>query len=129
MVALKDLVFINLVALAANGASVPRASQKVQSLLDPNISLSFKETHICETTPGVKSYSGYVNLPANAAEGRPYDVHTFFWFFERRQECTSVTLAPGRTRLPLHPRRPRRERAMLSDARLRRHGAQSVVVE
>jgi len=106
MVALKDLVFINLVALAANGASVPRASQKVQSLLDPNISLSFKETHICETTPGVKSYSGYVNLPANAAEGRPYDVHTFFWFFEARKDAKNAPLSlwlqggPGSPSIP-----------------------------
>lgn len=42
------------------------------------------KTRICETTPGVKSYSGYVNLPANLSEGRPYDIHTFFWFFEAR---------------------------------------------
>lgn len=40
---------------------------------------------MCETTPGVKAYSGYVNLPANEAEGRPYDIHTFFWFFEARK--------------------------------------------
>ena len=31
---------------------------------------------VCETTPGVNSYSGYVDLAP--------DVHTFFWFFEAR---------------------------------------------
>ncbi|AEO67394.1 uncharacterized protein THITE_2144774 [Thermothielavioides terrestris NRRL 8126] len=47
-------------------------------------SLGAQGTCICETTPGVKAYSGYVNLPANADEGRLYDIHTFFWFFEAR---------------------------------------------
>ncbi|KAI3326300.1 carboxypeptidase 2 [Xylariaceae sp. AK1471] len=31
---------------------------------------------VCETTPGVNSYSGYVDLDANT--------HMFFWFFESR---------------------------------------------
>lgn len=31
---------------------------------------------VCETTPGVNSYSGYVDLSK--------DVHVFFWFFESR---------------------------------------------
>jgi carboxypeptidase D len=31
---------------------------------------------ICETTPGVNSYSGYIDIAPN--------VHTFFWFFESR---------------------------------------------
>src|ERR1700733_14561662 len=31
---------------------------------------------ICETTPGVNSYSGYIDLAP--------DVHAFFWFFESR---------------------------------------------
>jgi carboxypeptidase C (cathepsin A) len=32
---------------------------------------------VCETTPGVNSYSGYVDLDANT--------HMFFWFFESRK--------------------------------------------
>ncbi|KAI0158422.1 Alpha/Beta hydrolase protein [Pestalotiopsis sp. NC0098] len=55
--------------------------------------LTIPQTHICETTPGVKSYSGYVNLPADPAEGRAYDVHTFFWFFESRHDPASAPLA------------------------------------
>ena len=31
---------------------------------------------VCETTPGVNSYSGYVDLDA--------ETHIFFWFFEAR---------------------------------------------
>jgi carboxypeptidase D len=75
---------------AGEGASLPRT---VKSFLDPGASLSFKETHICETTPGVKSYSGYVNLPANPAEGRVYDIHTFFWFFEARKDPAHAPLS------------------------------------
>ena len=33
---------------------------------------------ICETTPGVNSYSGYIDLAPN--------VHAFFWFFESRSK-------------------------------------------
>ena len=51
------------------------------------------KTHICETTPGVKSYSGYVNLPADPAEGRNYDVHIFFWFFEARKNPSKAPLS------------------------------------
>lgn len=32
---------------------------------------------VCETTPGVNSYAGYIDLAPN--------VHTFFWFFESRR--------------------------------------------
>ena len=33
---------------------------------------------VCETTKGVNSYSGYVDLAP--------DAHTFFWFFEARHD-------------------------------------------
>jgi hypothetical protein len=33
---------------------------------------------VCETTPGVNSYAGFVNLAP--------DVHSFFWFFESRND-------------------------------------------
>ncbi|KAJ5313840.1 uncharacterized protein N7443_000724 [Penicillium atrosanguineum] len=46
-----------------------------------NITIRYKEPGkegVCETTPGVKSYSGYVDLSPTA--------HTFFWFFEARHD-------------------------------------------
>ena len=89
VLSLKNLFLANLLAVA-ECASIPRT---VKSFLDPNVSLSYKETRICETTPGVKSYSGYVNLPANAAEGRLYDIHTFFWFFEARKDPSNAPLS------------------------------------
>ena len=51
------------------------------------------KTQICETTPGVKSYSGYVNIPASTPEGRAYDIHTFFWFFESRKDPANAPLS------------------------------------
>ena len=46
-----------------------------------NVTITYKEPGkegVCETTPGVNSYSGFVNLAP--------DVHVFFWFFESRNK-------------------------------------------
>ncbi|KAK9424971.1 putative Alpha/Beta hydrolase protein [Seiridium unicorne] len=91
----------HIIALAALwqgaiGLSLPRGSEDpshATSDQNPGVSISFKETHICETTPGVKSYSGYVNLPADSIEGRAYDIHTFFWFFESRKDPVNAPLS------------------------------------
>jgi hypothetical protein len=73
---------------------------------------------ICETTPGVKSYSGYVHLPAGflddgsgQVQNYPVNtyvhfdhhplskysanshVHRFFWFFEARKDPEKAPLA------------------------------------
>lgn len=39
---------------------------------------------VCETTPGVNSYSGYIDLAP--------DQHMFFWFFESRRDPTNDDL-------------------------------------
>lgn len=54
-----------------------------------NVTIRYKEPGkegVCETTPGVNSYAGYVDLAP--------DVHTFFWFFEARHnpETAPITL-------------------------------------
>lgn len=41
----------------------------------------------------MKSYSGYVNIPADPSEGRDYDTHTFFWFFEARKDPAHAPLS------------------------------------
>ena len=45
---------------------------------------------ICETTPGVKSYAGYVHLPPGTLDEygtlQNYSINTFFWFFEARKD-------------------------------------------
>ncbi|PBP19593.1 putative carboxypeptidase S1 [Diplocarpon rosae] len=52
----------------------------LQTITTPqNVTIRYKEPGkegVCETTPGVNSYSGYIDLDENS--------HTFFWFFEAR---------------------------------------------
>lgn len=57
-----------------------------QISLDDGRGVRFKEPQLCETTKGVKSYSGFLDV----AE----DKHFFFWFFESRRdpEADPVTL-------------------------------------
>lgn len=68
----------------------PAEPTDVQTITGPNgINITFKEpgkAGVCETTPGVNSYSGFVNLAP--------DVHSFFWFFESRSNPSTdpVTL-------------------------------------
>lgn len=47
----------------------------------------FVQSYICETTPGVNSFSGYVHLPSSLLTDTqdpsdPYNISTFFWYFE-----------------------------------------------
>jgi len=44
-------------------------------------SVRYKTNELCETTPGVKSYSGYVDIAD--------DKHLFFWFLESRNQPSS----------------------------------------
>ena len=52
---------------------------------------------ICETTPGVKSYAGYVHLPPGILEDlgefQNYNINTFFWFFESRKDPANAPLS------------------------------------
>ncbi|KAL9624406.1 MAG: hypothetical protein Q9160_001368 [Pyrenula sp. 1 TL-2023] len=61
---------------------LPATPSGVQSITSPNnVTIRYKEpgqSGVCETTPGVNSYSGYVDLAPN--------VHAFFWFFESRSD-------------------------------------------
>ena len=44
-----------------------------------------KTSSICETTRGVRSFAGYVRLPAGAPYAA-YEQNIFFWFFEARRD-------------------------------------------
>jgi carboxypeptidase C (cathepsin A) len=67
----------------------------------PGASISYKETHICETK--AKAYAGYVNLPADhisdSQGDEPHNVSIFFWYFEARNSPkkapTTIYLAGG----------------------------------
>ncbi|KAK4935376.1 hypothetical protein LTR10_023554 [Elasticomyces elasticus] len=61
---------------------LPAEPTDVQTIISPNgVNITYKEpgqAGVCETTPGVNSYAGFINLAP--------DVHSFFWFFESRND-------------------------------------------
>ncbi|PNS18953.1 Carboxypeptidase Y A [Sphaceloma murrayae] len=68
----------------------PTGITVLDSRFGEGVKISYKEPGICETTPGVKSYAGYIHLPPGTLDqyGTPqnYSVNTFFWFFEARKD-------------------------------------------
>ncbi|OTA94003.1 hypothetical protein M434DRAFT_72052 [Hypoxylon sp. CO27-5] len=69
----------------------------LESKFGDGVTISYKEPGICETTPGVKSYAGYVYLPpgslADLGEDQGYPINTFFWFFEARNDPENAPLS------------------------------------
>ncbi|RMZ92709.1 hypothetical protein DV736_g1, partial [Chaetothyriales sp. CBS 134916] len=66
-------------AIQLSPRQLPAEPTGVKTIISPSgVNITYKEPGICETTPGVKSYSGFVNLAP--------DVHSFFWFFESRHD-------------------------------------------
>ncbi|KAG4029948.1 hypothetical protein MFRU_014g02390 [Monilinia fructicola] len=67
---------------------LPANATGIKTLVTPqNITIRYKEPGkegVCETTPGVNSYSGYIDLDANS--------HTFFWFFEARNDPANAPI-------------------------------------
>ncbi|CAJ2502451.1 Uu.00g098450.m01.CDS01 [Anthostomella pinea] len=67
---------------------VPAEPTGVKTITSPGgATIRYKEPElegVCETTPGVKSYSGYVDLDP--------DTHMFFWFFEARTKPDEAPL-------------------------------------
>ncbi|GMF70691.1 unnamed protein product [Aspergillus oryzae] len=68
--------------LAVNPRDAPKEPTGVKTITSLNGStIRYKEPGeegICETTPGVKSYSGYIDITL--------DIHVFFWFFESKRD-------------------------------------------
>ncbi|RMZ83362.1 hypothetical protein DV737_g1652, partial [Chaetothyriales sp. CBS 132003] len=66
-------------AIQLSPRQLPAEPTGVKTIISPSgVNITYKEPGICETTPGVKSYTGFVNLAP--------DVHSFFWFFESRND-------------------------------------------
>ncbi|KAJ4252928.1 hypothetical protein NW762_010834 [Fusarium torreyae] len=69
-------------ATVVNPRQAPGHAEGVTTIKSPSGSqIRYKEPGkdgICETTPGVNSYSGYIDIAP--------DVHVFFWFFESRRD-------------------------------------------
>jgi len=67
----------------------------------PGASISYKETHICETK--ARAYAGYVDLPADYISdtqgNERHSISIFFWYFEARnapeKAPTTIYLAGG----------------------------------
>ncbi|KAF2034063.1 alpha/beta-hydrolase [Setomelanomma holmii] len=87
----------------------PKDIRTIESKVAPGASISFKETYICETTLGVRSFSGYVHIPSSLIDGYggqvSYNASMFFWFFESRRDPKNAPLSlylgggPGSTSL------------------------------
>jgi carboxypeptidase C (cathepsin A) len=67
---------------------VPANATDVTTIQSPTgVQIRYKEpgkAGVCETTPGVGSYAGYVDLSPTS--------HTFFWFFEARHNPETAPL-------------------------------------
>ncbi|KAF1923975.1 carboxypeptidase S1-like protein B [Didymella exigua CBS 183.55] len=71
----------------------PVGVKVLQSRFGEGVTISYKENDLCETTPGVRSYSGHVYLPpgtADLGQGQDYPMNTFFWFFEARNDPSNA---------------------------------------
>ncbi|KAF2637732.1 alpha/beta-hydrolase [Massarina eburnea CBS 473.64] len=90
-----------LCGVARVGAQFPPTPTGVTILdshVEDGVRISYKESDLCETTEGVRSYSGYVHLPAGALDdlgvrNQTYEINTFFWFFESRKDPQNAPLS------------------------------------
>lgn len=75
----------------------PEGITLIRSRFNDQVTISYKQNDICETTPGVRSFSGYVHLPAGALQDlgqkSDYPINTFFWFFESRKDPSNAPLS------------------------------------
>ncbi|KAK1464134.1 serine carboxypeptidase [Colletotrichum melonis] len=99
MLSSASIAFVGLAGLAAaQFPPTPEGIKVLKSKFHENVTISYKEPGICETTPGVKSYAGYVQLPSGTlndvdGEAQDYPINTFFWFFEARKAPENAPLA------------------------------------
>ncbi|PGG95621.1 hypothetical protein AJ79_09946 [Helicocarpus griseus UAMH5409] len=64
---------------------IPADPEGVKTITAPSgVKLRYKEPGLCETTPGVNSYSGYVDVNE--------DIHMFFWFFAARHDPANAPI-------------------------------------
>ncbi|KAJ6155620.1 hypothetical protein N7470_006186 [Penicillium chermesinum] len=99
MVGLARLVvaFLAGTALGQYFPPTPEGLTVIHSKQEEGVKISYKEPQICETTPGVRSFSGYVHLPPGTLDdeqvSQQYPINTFFWFFESRHNPKNAPLS------------------------------------
>ncbi|KAI8653885.1 hypothetical protein LRP88_00374 [Fusarium phalaenopsidis] len=96
---------LGLGVIAQSFVSPPTNVEVVLSKKFPGAKISYKQVHnLCETTEGVKSFSGYVSLPRDfIPDAKDWDEgisgNFFFWYFEARNDPenapTSIYLGGG----------------------------------
>ncbi|KAH8881533.1 alpha/beta-hydrolase [Thozetella sp. PMI_491] len=72
-----------ILVLSSLARAAPR-SKTLRSRERSGVAVAYKKTDICETNPGVESYSGYITLPDQS--------NVFFWFFEARNNPQTAPL-------------------------------------
>ncbi|KAH9217656.1 putative lysosomal protective protein precursor [Leptodontidium sp. 2 PMI_412] len=85
-------------AVLANFPPPIKGVKTLKSKYHEGVTISYKKPGLCEATPGVKSYSGYVHLPPGLlsdinGESQDYPINTFFWFFEARKDPHNAPLS------------------------------------
>lgn len=80
-----SVLYLNMsLSTSAQNIWLPANTTNVRTITTPaNVTIRYKEPGddaICETTPGVRSYSGYIDLE---------EQHAFFWLFESRSAPAS----------------------------------------
>ena len=85
---LSSLSFKAVASPSLEPRQLPANATGVTTIQSPTgVTIRYKEPGkegVCETTPGVGSYAGYVDLAP--------DSHTFFWFFEARHNPETAPL-------------------------------------
>ncbi|KAI0900235.1 serine carboxypeptidase [Annulohypoxylon nitens] len=91
------LISLSIPSSRAQFPPTPEGVTVLKSRFGNGVTISYKEPGICETTPGVKSYAGYVHLPPKSLEDlgeeQDYPINTFFWFFEARNDPENAPLS------------------------------------
>jgi carboxypeptidase C (cathepsin A) len=61
------------------------------------VKAKYIQPKICETTPDVKHYSGYIHLPAGSLVDtgldNRYEINLFFWYFRAKRNADRAPLA------------------------------------
>lgn len=92
-------ILVSLILTLTNAQLPPRSTPiTIPSKHHPGVSISYKPSSLCETTPSTASYTGHIHLPPNyltntTFESQPYPINTFFWFFEARHDPSNAPFA------------------------------------